>query len=72
VIDHDGMFKLLLRTFFEDFLRLFFPELVAELQPGPPELIDKELWEPQKGTVDLLARVRLCDHPDSPSSMPRC
>ncbi|WP_442994225.1 hypothetical protein [Scytonema sp. PRP1] len=34
MIDHDRSFKELLTTFFVEFLELFFPEVIAYLEPN--------------------------------------
>jgi hypothetical protein len=43
MIDHDGLFKKLLTTFFADFVEVFLPELAGYLDPGSLEFLDKEL-----------------------------
>ena len=42
-IDHDGLFKQLLSTFFIEFIELFFPEILEYLDPDRLEFIDGEL-----------------------------
>jgi hypothetical protein len=63
--DHDQRFKALLREFFPEFLRLFFPEQAARFDFARIEWLDKELSpDPPQGGVfvlDLVARLRL--HP---------
>jgi hypothetical protein len=48
-MDHDRLFKLLLRTFFMEFLALFLPEVAAYVEPGSVEFLDKELWLMYRG-----------------------
>jgi Domain of unknown function (DUF4351) len=43
MIDHDGLFKKLLTTFFADFVEVFLPELAAYLDPASVEFPNKEL-----------------------------
>jgi hypothetical protein len=43
MIDHDGLFKKLLTTFFADFVEVFLPELAAYLDPASLEFPNKEL-----------------------------
>ena len=62
--EHDRNFKLLLRTFFREFLAVFAPELSRAVGARRIEFCDKELLrQPGKtgcGRVaDLVARVRL-------------
>lgn len=42
-IDHDGLFKQLLSTFFIEFIELFFPEILEYLDTDRIEFIDSEL-----------------------------
>lgn len=42
-IDHDGLFKQLLSTFFIEFIELFFPEILEYLDTDRLEFIDGEL-----------------------------
>lgn len=44
MIDHDRLFKELLSTFFIEFLELFFPEIIAYLEPNSLEPLDKEIF----------------------------
>ena len=41
-MDHDRLFKGLLRTFFVDFLEVFCPELAEHLGRDSVEFLDKE------------------------------
>jgi len=44
-MDHDGLFKKLLTTFFYEFLDLFFPDLAALVDLSQqPEFLDKETY----------------------------
>jgi hypothetical protein len=68
VIDHDRLFKDLLGHFLADFLRLFAPDLAAELKPARPVKIEplrqELLGRPKKGKrgdrryVDFVAKLR--------------
>ena len=40
-MDHDRLFKQLLREFFTDFLELFLPEVAGYIEPGSVEFLDK-------------------------------
>ena len=62
--DHDQIFKLLLQTFFEEFLAAFAPEIHEVIERASIHFLDKELIRAQGGRrktklVDLVARVRL-------------
>src|SRR4051794_29077156 len=61
-MDHDRLFKQLLRTFFAEFLELFLPEVAAYIEPGSLEFLDKEVFTDLTGgerhEVDLLAKCR--------------
>lgn len=60
--DHDQRFKTLLRTFFVDFLRLFFADWAARFDFREIEWLDKEVFpDPPQGdrnTLDLVARLQ--------------
>jgi len=43
-IKHDRLFKELLKTFFVEFLELFFPSLLAEIDTSYLEFLDKEIF----------------------------
>lgn len=66
-IDHDKLFKELLRTFFYEFLMLFFPRLAAGIDRKSLQFLDKEIFTDiatkQRHAVDLLAKVRLRGKP---------
>jgi hypothetical protein len=63
MIDHDRIFKELIRTFFLEFIALFFPGLYADLDPDSLEFLDKEVFtdvtEGEKHEADLIVKVRL-------------
>ncbi len=64
-IDHDRLFKLLLTTFFVEFIEMFLPEVAAYLDRGTIEFLDKELFTDltsgERHEVDLVARARFRD-----------
>ncbi len=64
-IDHDALFKRLLKTFFTDFLQLFVPSLVAHIAPESVTFLDKELFADMLGKerreADIVARARFHD-----------
>lgn len=64
-MDHDRLFKVLLTTFFVEFLELFFPELVQYLDLSSIEFLDKEVFtdvtEGDRHEVDLLVKARFRD-----------
>ncbi len=43
-MDHDGLFKQLLRVFFVEFIKLFLPQVDAYLDPSSIEFLDKEIF----------------------------
>jgi len=61
--EHDQRFKVLLREFLPDFLRLFFPDQAALFDLDKIEWLDKEFFvDPPQGDVlllDLVARLPL-------------
>jgi len=61
-INHDRLFKELLSTFFIEFIELFFPEIVNDLDSQSLQLLDKEVFTDvtsgEKHVVDLVAQVR--------------
>ncbi len=65
-MEHDQRFKTLLRTFFADFLRLFFAEWAARFDLSRIEWLDKEVMggspESPLHVTDLLARLH-ASHP---------
>jgi hypothetical protein len=62
MIDHDQLFKRLLREFFGEFVALFLPSVASYLDPTSIEFLDKELYtEKQPGekrNADLVAKAR--------------
>src|SRR5437588_11508120 len=62
MVDHDRLFKELLRTFFKEFIALFLPEVVTYMDLGEPEFLDKELFTDvtagDRHEADLVAKVR--------------
>jgi hypothetical protein len=60
-MDHDQRFKILIRTFFKEFLFLFFRAWAERLDPDAVQWQDKELFtDPPKGarrTLDLVGKV---------------
>lgn len=60
-MDHDQRLKTLIRTFFADFLRLFFAEWAARLDLSAVEWLEQDLFpDPPEGSrhvLDLVARV---------------
>ncbi len=62
MIDHDRLFKELLRTFFLEFIDLFFPEVGNDLDRQSLVFLDKEVFtdvtEGEKREVDLVVRTR--------------
>ena len=61
-IDHDGLFKKLLKTFFFDFLELFLPETAVYVEPESISFLDKEIFTDVTGKdrhiADLVAHAR--------------
>jgi predicted transposase/invertase (TIGR01784 family) len=62
-IDHDQLFKELLSTFFIEFLELFFPQIVAVIDPDSVSFLPQEYFADltvgETKIVDLLAQVKL-------------
>jgi hypothetical protein len=61
-IDHDGLFKELLTTFFVEFLQLFFPKLAHSLDPNSIEFLNQEqivsLLDGKVYRADIVAKAR--------------
>ncbi len=61
--DHDQLFKEVIRDFFPDFLRLFFPDQAARFDLAQVHWLDKELFAaPPDGPrhlLDLVAELTL-------------
>jgi hypothetical protein len=66
-VDHDRLFKDLLRVCFVDFLELFLPEVVRYLDVKSLEFIEQEsfsaITERRKSSVDLLVKARFRGQP---------
>ncbi|MGH9839760.1 MAG: Rpn family recombination-promoting nuclease/putative transposase [Blastocatellia bacterium] len=62
MIDHDRIFKELIKTFFVEFLELFFPEVHADLDVRSIEFLDKQVFtdvtEGEKHEADLVVKAR--------------
>lgn len=62
MIDHDRLFKELLRTFFVEFVELFLPDVAAYLDPESVEFLDKELFTDlstgETSEADLVAKAK--------------
>jgi predicted transposase YdaD len=65
MIDHDRLFKELISTFFVEFLELFFPEIIAYLEPASIEPVDKEIFTDvtagDRYEPDLVVKARCRD-----------
>jgi predicted transposase YdaD len=65
--DHDRIFKELLRTFFLEFVELFLPEALVDLEADSLEFLDKEIFTDvtsgEKHEADLLVKARLRGQP---------
>ncbi len=61
-MDHDQLFKELLRVCFADFIKLFLPEVYAYLDTGSLEFIEQEsagtTTAHEKRSVDMLVKAR--------------
>ena len=59
---HDQLFKLLLTTFFIEFVLAFLPDVAMYIDPRYVEFLDKEIFADiaagESGEVDLIAKVR--------------
>jgi predicted transposase YdaD len=62
MIDHDRLFKELLSTFFVDFLDLFLPQVVSQIDRNSIHFLPQEVFTDvtsgEKKEIDLLAQVR--------------
>ena len=62
-IDHDAIFKMVLRAFFAEFIDLFFPDLGAALQPDSLTFLDKEFFQdlvdPDRREADMVVQAQL-------------
>ncbi len=61
-MDHDRLFKQLLRTFFAEFLALFLPDVAGYVEPGSLEFLDKEIFTDltagERHEVDMLVECQ--------------
>jgi predicted transposase YdaD len=61
-MDHDRLFKELLRIFFFEFIALFLPDLAAYVDRDSIEFLDKEIFtdiaSSERHEVDLIAKAR--------------
>jgi hypothetical protein len=61
-MDHDRLFKELLRTFFFEFIALFLPDLAAYVDRDTIEFLDKEIFtdiaSSERHEVDLIAKAK--------------
>lgn len=61
-IDHDGLFKELIETFFWEFLDLFLPQVLDYVERGPVTFLYQEVFSSigaeEKRIIDLLAQVQ--------------
>jgi hypothetical protein len=62
MIDHDQLFKELIRTFFFEFVELFLPEVTVFMDANSLEILDKEIFTDvthgERREVDLVGKVR--------------
>ncbi|MBW4429996.1 MAG: Rpn family recombination-promoting nuclease/putative transposase [Nostoc desertorum CM1-VF14] len=62
MIDHDRLFKELLSTFFIEFLDLFLPQVVSQIERDSIQFLPQEVFTDvtsgEKKEIDLLAQVR--------------
>ena len=60
-VDHDRLFKELLKTFLVEFLELFFPDVAANIDPLRLHFLDKELFTDvtrgERHEVDLVVKA---------------
>jgi hypothetical protein len=82
MIDHDRLFKLLLTTFFWEFISLFFPAVTTYLERDTIIFLDKELFSDvtsgDRREVDLIAQAKYrnqdsfflihCEHQSHPAA----
>ena len=63
MVDHDRLFKELLRTFFSEFVELFLPEVAGYMERNHLEFLDKEVLTDiasgERHVVDLLVKARI-------------
>ncbi len=62
MIDHDRLFKELISTFFVEFLDLFLPQVVSQIDRNSIQFLPQEVFNDvtsgEKKEIDLLAQVR--------------
>jgi hypothetical protein len=62
MVDSDKLFKELLKTFFVEFLELFFAEMRAYIDETAIEFLDKQYYTDQvtgeRREADIIARVK--------------
>ncbi|MFN6571608.1 Rpn family recombination-promoting nuclease/putative transposase [Dendronalium sp. ChiSLP03b] len=62
MIDHDRLFKELLSTFFVEFLDLFLPQVISQIDRDSIQFLPQEVFTDvtsgEKKEIDLLAQVR--------------
>jgi hypothetical protein len=67
MIDHDRIFKELIRTFFHEFVELFLPDVYPDLEQDSIEFLDKEVFTDvttgEKHEADLIVKARLRGQP---------
>ncbi|WHY81797.1 transposase [Siminovitchia fortis] len=63
MLDHDRLFKLLIETFFEEFIMLFLPDAFEAIDFSDITFLNQEIFtdlmEGEKKVVDLLVKTRL-------------
>ncbi len=63
MIDHDGLFKKLLRTFFVEFVEVFLPDVAQYLDRNSLEFLDKEVFpeldDEFSREADLVVKARI-------------
>ena len=71
-MEHDRLFKELLRTFFAESIALFFPAVEKHLDKSSIEFLDKEVFTDltsgQRHEVDLLVKARFTGRQTFPDS----
>lgn len=62
MINHDRLFKELLSTFFVEFIELFFPQVLAYLEPDSVTFLDKEIFTDvtagERHETDLVVKAK--------------
>jgi hypothetical protein len=68
-MDHDGLVKKLLMTFFMEFVSLFLPQLAKYIDPDSIEFLDKETFggvrSRRRRESDLVVKVRFLDQKEA-------